>query len=59
MPDGKQHTPATAASGLLLLFVATVTVQGCSGLPSSATFESLTISAGLSQSHFWVGNYKY
>ena len=57
MPDGKQHTPATAASGLLLLFVATVTVQGCSGSPSPATFESLTISAGLSQTHFWVGNY--
>ena len=57
MPHRTQRTPTTAAVGLLLLLVATVTVQGCSSSPGPTTSQPLTISAGLSQTHFWVGNY--
>ena len=42
---------------MLLGLVAAVTAQSCSGSPIQTTSQPLTISAGLSQTHFWVGNY--
>ncbi len=57
MPDRKQRTPAAAAVGVFLGLVGTATAQGCSSSPSPTTSRPLTISAGLSQTHFGVGNY--
>ncbi len=57
MPDRTQRTPATVAVGVLLGLVATGAAQSCSSSTSPTTSQPLTISAGLSQTHFWVGNY--
>lgn len=57
MPDRTPRTPATAAVGLVLGLAATVAVQSCSSSPGPTTSQPLTMSAGLSQTHFWVGNY--
>ena len=52
----KPRTPAATAVGMLLGLVAVATAQSCSS-SSPTTSRPLTISAGLSQTHFWVGNY--
>ena len=57
MLDRTQRTPAAAAVGVFLGLVATATAQSCSSSPSPTTSPPLTISAGLSQTHFWVGNF--
>ena len=57
MPGRTQRTPAAAAVGLFLGLLATATAQSCSSSPSQTASQPLTISAGLSQTHFWVGNY--
>ncbi len=57
IPDSKQRTPTAAAVVVFLGLVATATAQSCSSSPSPTTSQPLTISAGLSQTHFWVGNY--
>ena len=57
MRDRTQRTPAAAAIGVVLVLVATATAQSCSSAPGTTTSRPLTISAGLSQTHFWVGNY--
>ena len=57
MPDRSQRTPAIAAVGLFIGLAATATLLSCSSSPSQTTSRPLTISAGLSQTHFWVGNY--
>ena len=55
MPHRTLRTPAGAAVGVFLGLVATATTQSCSS--SNPTTSQLTISAGLSQTHFWVGQY--
>ena len=55
MPNRTLRTPAGAAVGVFLGLVATATTQSCSS--STPTTSQLTISAGLSQTHFWVGQY--
>jgi len=57
MRDRTQRTPAVAAIGVFLGLVAGATAQSCSSSPDLTTSRPLTISAGLSQTHFWVGNY--
>ena len=57
MLDRTQRTPAAAAVGVFLGLVAIATAQSCSSSPSPTTSPPLTISAGLSQTHFWVGNF--
>jgi len=57
VPDRTPRTPATAAVGLVLGLAATVAVQSCSSSYSPTASQPLTMSAGLSQTHFWVGNY--
>ena len=57
MPYRSQRTPAIAAVGLFIGLAATATLLSCSSSPSQTTSRPLTISAGLSQTHFWVGNY--
>ena len=57
MRDRTQRTQAVAAIGVFLGLVAGATAQSCSSSPDLTTSRPLTISAGLSQTHFWVGNY--
>ena len=57
MPDRTQRTPTAAAVGVFLGLVATATAPSCSSSPSPTTSRPLTISAGLSRTHFWVGHY--
>jgi TRAP-type C4-dicarboxylate transport system substrate-binding protein len=57
MPDRSQRTLAAAVVGMCLGLVAAASSQSCSSSPSSTTSRPLTISAGLSQTHFWVGGY--
>ena len=57
MPDRRQRTPVAVAVGVFLGLVAAATAQSCSRSSSLTTSQSLTISAGLSQMHFWVGHY--
>ena len=56
VPDRTPRRPAIAAVGLLLGLVATAATESCANA-SSPTSQPLTISAGLSQTHFWVGHY--
>ena len=57
MPDRRQRTSAAAAVAVFLWLAAITTLPSCSSSPSPTTSRPLTISAGLSQTHFWVGNY--
>jgi len=52
----KKRPPAAAAGGVCLGLAAALLAQSCSS-SSPTTSRPLTISAGLSQTHFWVGNY--
>lgn len=49
-------TRLTVAPAVWLWLIATA-AQGCSTAPDSGFSGPLTISAGLSQTHFWVGSY--
>ena len=57
MRDRTQRTPPVAAIGVVLGLVAAATAQSCSSSSGPTTSRPLTISAGLSQTHFWVGSY--
>ncbi|MEO2197893.1 MAG: TRAP transporter substrate-binding protein DctP [bacterium] len=57
MPARTPRTPAAAALGVWLGLVAASAAPSCSSSSSPTTSQPLTMSAGLSQTHFWVGNY--
>ena len=57
MPDRSPRTSAVSAVGVFVACAATVTLQSCASAPGPTTSPPLIISAGLSQTHFWVGHY--
>ncbi len=53
-----QRVRTSTAAGLgLSVALVVATLQGCSSDSSPVTSQPLTISAGLSRTHFWVGGY--